>query len=101
MMRYRRDDPVETWEGMKDKLRLKYIPTSFNQQFLDKWKKLTQESKSATDYIARLEEYLNRCEAIESESPEQTLSTFRPGLRDDYRRELIARDITTLEQGFR
>ena len=38
--------------------------------------------------------------AIELESPEQTLSRFRSGLRDDYRRELIARGITTLEQAY-
>jgi len=37
MIRYRRDDLVETWEGMKEKLRLKYVPPSFSQQLLDKW----------------------------------------------------------------
>ena len=36
MMRFRRDDPVETWEGMKEKLRLKYIQPSFRQELLDK-----------------------------------------------------------------
>jgi len=35
MTRYRRDDPVETWEGMNEKLMLKYIPPSFSQQLLD------------------------------------------------------------------
>ena len=44
---YRRDDPVETWESMKEKLRLKYVPLSFSQQLLDKWNRLTQENKSA------------------------------------------------------
>jgi len=43
---------------------------------------------------------LNRGGAIELESPEQTLYRFRSGLRDDYRRELIARGITTLEQAY-
>ena len=69
-MRYRREDPVETWEGMKEKLMLKYVPPSFSQQLLDKWNRLTQGNKSATDYIAKFDEYLNRCEAIELESPE-------------------------------
>ena len=41
--------------------------------------------QSATDYIAKFDEYLNRCGAIELESPEQTLSRFKSGLRDDYR----------------
>ena len=65
MMRYRRDDPVVTWDNMKEKFRLKYIPHSFSQQLLDKWNRLTQETKSATDYIAKFDEYLNRCSAIE------------------------------------
>ena len=36
MMRYRRDDPVDIWEGMKEKLILKYVPPSFSQQLPDK-----------------------------------------------------------------
>jgi len=99
-MRYRKEDPAETWEGMKEKLMLKYVPPSFNQQLLDKWNRWTQGNKSATNYIAKFDEYLNRCGAIELESPEQTLSRFRSGLRDDYRRELIARGITTLEKAY-
>jgi len=54
---------------MKEKLKHKYIPPFFSQQLLDKWNKLTQENKSATDYIAEFDEYLNRCSAIELESP--------------------------------
>ena len=99
-MRYRREDPVETWEGMKEKLMLKNVSPSFSQQLLDKQNLLTQGNKSATDYIAKFDEYLNQRGAIELESPEQTLSRFRSGLRDDYRCELIARGITTLEQAY-
>ena len=29
MIRYRRDDPLKTWEGMKEKVRLKYVPPLF------------------------------------------------------------------------
>jgi len=98
-MRYRREDPVETWEGMKEKLTLKYVPLSFSQQLLDKWNRLTHGNKSATDYVAKFDEYLNRW-AIELESPGQTLSRFRSGLRDDYRRGVIARGVTILEQAY-
>jgi len=99
-MRHRRENPVVTWEGMKEKLMLKYVSPSFSQQLLDKWNRWIHENKSATDYITKFDEYLNRCGAIELESPEQTLSTFRSGLRDDYRWELIARGITTLEEAY-
>jgi len=66
---------------MKEKLMLKYVPPSFSQQLLDKWNRWTQGNKSATDYIAKFDEYLNQCGAIELESLEQTLSRFRFGLR--------------------
>ena len=60
MMRYRREDLVETWEGMKEKVMLKYVPSSFSQQLLYKWNRLTQRNKSAIDYIATFDEYLNQ-----------------------------------------
>ena len=96
-MRYKRDNPVETWKGMKEKLMLKYVSSSFSYQLLDKWNRLTQWNKSVTDYT-KFDEYLNRCDAIEFESPKHTISRFRSDLKDDYHRELIARGITTLEQ---
>ena len=100
MMRYRRRDPIETWESMKEKLMLKYISLFFSQHLLDKWNRLTQGNKSAIDYIAKFHEYLNRCGAVEFECPEQALFRFRSDLRDDYRWELIAWVITTLEQTY-
>jgi len=41
MMTYRKDDSVKTWEGMKEKIMLKYGPPSSSQQLLDKWNRLT------------------------------------------------------------
>jgi len=41
------------------------------------------------------------CSTIEFESPEQTISRFRSGLRNNYHRTLIARGVTTLEQAYR
>ena len=56
----------------------------------DKWNMLTQGNKSDISYIIKFDEYLNQCSAIELESPEQTLSRFWSGFRDDYCRQLIA-----------
>ena len=61
---------METWEGMKEKFRLKYVLASFSQQLLDKWNRLTQGNNLTTDYIAKFDEYLNHCGAIEVEYPE-------------------------------
>jgi len=61
---------------------------------------LTEGNKSLTDYITKFDKYLNRCGAIEFESPVETLSNFRSGLKNDYHRELIARGITILEQTY-
>jgi len=63
---------------------LKYIPPSFSQNLLDKWNRLTKENKSANDYIAKFDEYLNRYGAIKFESPEHTLFRFSSGFKDDY-----------------
>jgi len=71
---------------MKEKLKLKYIPSFFCQQLLDKWNsKLNETSRPP---IAKFDEYLNRCSAIELEPPKQTLSRFRSGPREDNQREL-------------
>ena len=80
MMRYRREDPVETWEGMKEKFMLKYVLPSFSQQLLDKWNRWTQGNKLATDYIAKFDEYLNQNGAIELESPNKPYLGLGPVL---------------------
>ena len=67
---------MEPWEGMKEKLQLKYVTLSFSQQLLDKWNRLIQGNKLVTDYIAIFDECLIWCGAIEFESSEQTLFYF-------------------------
>jgi len=74
-MQFRREELVESWDEMKEKLRQKYIPPSFSQQLWDKWNMLTQGNMSATDYIIKFDVYLNRCSAIELKSPEQCLGS--------------------------
>jgi len=39
--------PIETWDMMKDELKGKYVPLSFDDRLMDKWHKYTQVNKSA------------------------------------------------------
>ncbi|GFZ14592.1 hypothetical protein Acr_24g0007820 [Actinidia rufa] len=71
----RRQPPVTDWVEMKEILREKYLPQSYQGDMLDKWNNLRQGSKPATEYVAQFEEYLMRCDIREDER--MTLSRFR------------------------
>ena len=79
---------------MKEKLEAKYLLMSHHRQMLHEWQKLTQGSKSIIDYITKFNEYLSQCEIQEDEVI--VLTHLRVGLRNDLRRELHMRDISTL-----
>ncbi|GFZ15759.1 hypothetical protein Acr_25g0001680 [Actinidia rufa] len=94
----RRQPPVTDWVEMKEILREKYLPQSYQGDMLDKWNNLRQGSKPATEYVAQFEEYLMRCDIKEDER--MTLSRFRQGLNDDLRKELVLREVDTLDQAY-
>ncbi|GFZ12735.1 hypothetical protein Acr_23g0011200 [Actinidia rufa] len=71
---------------------------SYQGDMLDKWNILRQGSKPATEYVAQFEEYLMRCDIREDER--MTLSRFRQGLNDDLRKELVLREVATLDQAY-
>ena len=50
------------------------------------------------DYINKFDEYLCRCEIQENEA--MILSRFRIGLRDELRREVLIRDVSTLHDAY-
>ena len=81
---------------MKEKLKAKYLPVSFRQRMFDVWQKLKQGSKPVSDYIAKFDEYMSRCDIREEEG--MTLSRFRAGLRGELQRELILREIYTIHE---
>ena len=83
---------------MKEKLREKYLPTSYQQRLLDQWQRLTQGNRSVTEYITRFDEYLMRCGVAEDKVV--ILSRFRAGLQDDIQHELFLQEIITLEQTY-
>jgi len=71
------------------------MPVSYKQCLLDQWQRLTQGNRPVSEYIKKFDQFLVRCG--EDESDDIVLSRFRSGLKDELRRELIVRDISTLE----
>ena len=49
---------------MKDELKGKYVPPSFSAHLMDKWHRYTQGNKSAQEYVEKFDEFLIRCNAI-------------------------------------
>ena len=96
----RRQEPIRIWDEMKAKLSQKYLPITFRDQLLDKWSRLTQGTRSATEYIEKFDEFLTQCSEFIDESPTVTLSRFRSGLRDDLCRKLLARGVSNLEHAY-
>ena len=98
-MRATRDqEPIDTWEKMKDELRKKYVPLSFSARFIDKWHRYIQGNKSAQEDMEKFDEFLIRCNALNTEGQAQIPSKFRDGLRGDLRTKLLARGATELRQ---
>jgi len=85
---------------MKAKLSQKYLPITFQDQQLDKWSRLTQGTRSATEYIEKFDEFLTRCSEFVDESPTVTLFRFRSDLRDYLCRELFIRGVSDLKHAY-
>ncbi|GFS32800.1 alpha/beta hydrolase family protein [Actinidia rufa] len=67
---------VTDWVEMKEILKEKYLPQSYQGDMLDKWNNLCQDSKPATEYVAQFEEYLMCCNIREDER--MTLESHTP-----------------------
>ncbi|XP_038985543.1 uncharacterized protein LOC120111737 [Phoenix dactylifera] len=95
----RRHQPAITdWVEMKEKLKEKYLPLSYQADLLDRWNNLRQGSRTATDYIAQFDEFMMRSNIAEDER--MILSRFRRGLNDELRKELVLREVATLDQAY-
>ena len=93
-----REGPVLFWIEMKELLREKYVPLSYKQRLLDQWHTLRQGSMTVTEYIAKFDEYMMRCDV--DEDPAVVLSRFRMGLKFDLQRELMPHMVTSLEHAY-
>ncbi|XP_022891965.1 uncharacterized protein LOC111406828 [Olea europaea var. sylvestris] len=90
--------PVGSWDEMKRRLQEKYLPQSYRGNLLDQWNALTQGNRPVTEYLAQFDEFRIGCQVVEDEV--MTLSRFRQDLRDDLRRELVLRGVTTLDHAY-
>jgi len=96
LMRLRHQKAIQIWDEMKLKLQEKYLPVSYKKRLLDQLQRLTQGNGPVSEYIKKFDQFLMRC--CEDESDAKVLSRFRSGLKDELRRELIVRNISTLKQ---
>lgn len=90
--------PVGSWDEMKRRLQEKYLSQSYRGNLLDQWNALTQGNRPMTEYVAQFDEFRMKCQVVEDEV--MTLSRFRQGLRDELRRELVLRGVTTLDHAY-
>jgi len=51
-------EPIDTWSYMKDELKGKYVPRHYYKHF-DRWRRITQDNKSAKEYVSEFDEFLN------------------------------------------
>jgi len=84
------EHPISTWHDIKTQLKQKYLPPYYYLRLLDKSNQFSQGSKSAKEYVAKFDEFLILCSALETKALMQVLSRFRAGLREDLRSELFA-----------
>ncbi|KAK9951474.1 hypothetical protein M0R45_006914 [Rubus argutus] len=83
---------------MKERLREKYVPLSYQERLLDQWQSLRQGTMTAEEFIDKFEELMLRCNV--NEDPSVTLARFRTGLRPELQKELIPHDVYSLERAY-
>ena len=59
---------------MKDKLKGKYVPSYYYNHLLDKWHRITQDNKSAKEYVTEFNEFLTRYNILSIKSDVQVFS---------------------------
>ncbi|CAB4282663.1 unnamed protein product [Prunus armeniaca] len=92
------EEPIVHWVDMKERLKQKYVPFSYQQRLLDQWQTLRQGNMPVIEYIGKFEEFMFRCDVREDQLV--TLSRFKSGLSTEIQRELILHNVNTLERAF-
>ena len=87
----RGEPPIATWKQMKRELRDRYLPLSYQWEFLEQRSKLRQGDETVAKYIRDFDRLARRC--LVDEPERVTISRFRAGLQDDIRNELCRWEI--------
>ena len=95
----RHEPMITSWAEMKSRLREKFVPACYRPMILDEWQHLRQNEGTVADYIARFDDLMIRCNV--DEEPMATLARFRDGLRQEFQRELVLHEVSTLERAYR
>ena len=90
---------ITTWAEMKGRLRGKFVPDCYRPMIIDDWQHLQQGDSTIAEYIAKFDDLMIWCNV--EEEPVATLARFKAGLRPEFQRELILREVTTLEKAYR
>ena len=76
--RRKEEDPIETWEELKEVMRKRYVPKHYERNFKTKLQGLRQGTKSVVEYYQEMETMMERANVREEK--EDTMSRFLGGL---------------------
>jgi len=77
------EDPVDTWDEMKNMMRKRFAPSYYHRELHIKLQRLTQGGKSVDEYFKEMEVALIRANLVEER--EATMARFLHGLNHDIR----------------
>ncbi|TYK18910.1 Retrovirus-related Pol polyprotein from transposon 17.6 [Cucumis melo var. makuwa] len=76
--RRKEEDPIETWEELKEAMRKRFVPKHYERDLKTKLQSLRQGIKSVAEYYREMETLIGRARIQEDE--EDTMSRFLGGL---------------------
>ena len=76
--RRKEENPIETWEELKEAMRKRYVPKHYERNLKTKLQGLRQGTKSVAEYYQEMETMMERANVREEE--EDTMSRFLGGL---------------------
>ncbi|TYK08101.1 uncharacterized protein E5676_scaffold265G002620 [Cucumis melo var. makuwa] len=79
--RRKEEDPIETWEELKEAMRKRFVPKHYERDLKTKLQSLRQGTKSVAEYYREMETLIGRARIQEDE--EDTMSRFLGGLNQE------------------